>query len=81
MITSFNNISLCALRKKETIKAFKDHFRALDAAHLEHVKATPSSQVGHVLAITLLNNAKLKENALTSAKFKLISLAEDRRKS
>ena len=36
------------------------------------------SQVGEVLAITLLNNANLSEETLTNAKLQLIALAKER---
>ena len=43
-----------------------------------HGGLSSSSQVGEVLAITLLNNANLSEETLTSAKLQLISLAQAR---
>ena len=45
-----------------------------------HSNASSSSQIGEVLAITLLNNATLEEGTLTNAKLQLISLAEARSK-
>lgn len=43
-----------------------------------HSRASTSSQIGEVLAITLLNNANLEEGTLNNAKLQLISLAEAR---
>lgn len=78
MITSFNRISRRTLRKKDTINAFADSFRRFAATHLEGMNATLFSQIGQVLAISLLNNADLNVNTLTNAKIQLVSLVKDR---
>lgn len=46
--------------------------------HLQHISATPSSQVGQFLVITLLDKPNLIGNVLTNAKVQLISLAQQR---
>ncbi len=40
--------------------------------------SSPTSKVGEVLAITLLNNANLGDTTLSSAKIKLINAAQSR---
>ena len=62
------------------MSAFAMRFRGLPGKHLRYCGASSSSQTGQVLAITLLNNAKLDDILLTNEKMQLISLAEARSK-
>lgn len=78
LISSFDKVSSCRRKKNEDLSVFVSRFRGLAAEHLMHSNASTSSQVGEVLAITLLNNANLEEGTLTNAKLQLISLAEAR---
>lgn len=78
LISSFNKVTSCERKQKEDLTMFVSRFRGLAADHLVQVNASSSSQIGEVLAITLLNNAKLAEGTLTNAKMSLIALAEDR---
>ena len=79
LIDSFNQVTNCRKRRGEDLNSFVSRFQGLAAEHLMHAGATSSSQIGEVLAITLLNNAALDESTLTNAKLRLISLAESRR--
>ena len=78
LINSFHRVSTCRQKKNEDLSVFVSRFRGLAAEHLMHSNASTSSQIGEVLAITLLNNANLEERTLTNAKLQLISLAEAR---
>jgi len=78
LISSFNKVSSCRRKKNEDLSMFVSRFRGLSAEHLMHSHSSSSSQIGEVLAITLLNNANLEEGTLTNAKLQLISLAEAR---
>ena len=76
LIQSFNAVTNCRRNRSEDLGSFVSRFRGLAADHWMHGGLSSSSQVGEVLAITLLNNANLSEETLTSAKLQLISLAE-----
>ena len=78
LISSFNAVTNCRRQRNEDLGTFVSRFRGLAADHLMHGGLSSSSQVGEVLAITLLNNANLSEETLTSAKLQLISLAQAR---
>lgn len=78
LISSFNKVSSCRCKKNEELPAFVGRFRGLAAEHLMHANPSSSSQVGEVLAITLLNNANLEKATLTNAKLQLIALDEQR---
>ena len=78
LIASFNKVTSCRRRRSEDLNTFVSRFRGLAADHLMHGGLSSSSQVGEVLAITLLNNASLSDETLTNAKLQLISLAQAR---
>ena len=78
LIDSFHRVTNCRRRRNEDLRAFVPRFRGLAADHLMHGGLSSSSQVGEVLAITLLNNANLSEETLTNAKLQLIALAKER---
>ena len=78
LITSFNQVTNCRRGRNEDLGAFVSRFRGLAADHLMHGGLSPASQVGEVLAITLLNNANLSEDTLSNAKIQLINHAEAR---
>lgn len=64
-ISSFNRAMTCRRSKKEYLAVFVSRFRSLPVTHLQQGNASPSSKIGPVLSITLLNNPNLDENALT----------------
>lgn len=78
LINTYQQFMSCTRRKDERISLFASRFRGLAGKHLRYCGASASSQTGQVLAITLLNNARLDEVVLTNAKMQLISLAQDR---
>lgn len=80
LIGSFNKVSSLKRSKNEDLSMFVSRFRGAAAEHLQQTSSSPSSQIGQVMAITLLNNANLDENVLTNAKLQLIALAEERAK-
>ena len=57
LISSFNKVSMCTRRKNEDLSAFVSRFRGYAADHLMHAGVPANSQVGEILAITLLNNS------------------------
>ena len=59
LINSFNKVTSCRRLKNEDVRTFISRFQGLAAEHLMHAGETSSSQIGEVLAITLLNNADL----------------------
>lgn len=78
LITSFNKVESFRRGKEENLNRFVDRFRGLASDQLMHAGASSSSQIGEVLAITLLNNANLEEGILANANMQLTSLAEPR---
>ena len=78
LISSYQQVTSCWRDRSENLSTFVLRFRRLAAEHLLHANASSSSQIGEVLAITLLNNANLGEGTLTNAKLQLISHAEAR---
>jgi len=80
LISSFQRVTSCQRKKNEDLRLFVSRFRGLAAKHLMSANASSSSQIGEVLAITLLNNANLEDGTLTNAKVALINLAEARAK-
>ena len=81
LIATYQNVISCTRKKDERLSLFASRFRGLAGKHLRYCGASPSSQTGQVLAITLLNNARLDEIVFTNAKMQLISLAQDRAKA
>ena len=75
---SFNKVINCRRKPSEELNRFLSRYRGLAAEHVLGAGETSSSQVGEVLAITLLNNACIPETTPTNAKLQLIRLAEDR---
>ena len=80
LISSFQKVTTCRRSKNENLKVFVSRFRGLAETHLLHATASPSSQIGEVLAVTLLNNANLDEGTLINATSALITHAEAREK-
>ena len=80
LISTYQSVVSCTRKKDERLSIFASRFRGLASKHLRHCGVSPSSQTGQVLAITLLNNARLEELTLTNAKMQLIALAEERAK-
>ena len=78
LITSFHRVTNCRRHRNKDLRAFVSRFRGLAADHLMHGGLSSSSQVGEVLAITLLNNANLSEETLTNTKLQLFALAKER---
>ena len=70
----FQPIAFCRSRKTETLNQFVSRFRGLAEKHMIHVVQSQNSQIGEVLAITLLNNADLPESTLTNDKLQLKGL-------
>ena len=78
LISSFQKVTSCRCSKNEDLRVFVSRFRGLAASHLLHANASSSSQIGEVLAVTLLNNANLDEGTLMNATSALITHAEAR---
>lgn len=72
LITSFNRFTSYHRKLNGEFAVFVYRFRTLDDTHLEHKNASPSSQIGQLLAITLLNNANLDENTLTQCQLQRV---------
>lgn len=68
----------CRRKHDENLRTFVSRFCGLAAKHLIHARASPSSQTGQVLEITLLNNVNLDEGTLNNAKSDLIKYAKNR---
>lgn len=81
LIASFKNVMNCRRGNKETLPVFVSRFRGLAAKHLLHAKVSSSSQIGEVLAVTLLNNCNLDDNTLVNATSALLALADAREAS
>lgn len=77
IITSFNQVMTCCRQGNEKVTLFVSRFWRLAAEHLMLVYDSPSSQVGEVVAITLLSNSILPEAALTNANLELITRSEN----
>ena len=78
LINTYQSVISCTRKKDEHLSLFASRFRGLASNHLRYCGASPSPQTGKVLAITLLNNARLDDIVLTNAKMQLISLAQER---
>lgn len=78
LISSFNKVSACVRHKSEDLSAFVSRFRGLAAEHMMHAGVSSNSQVGEILAITLLNNSNLSEETLSNAKMQLVGMAQSK---
>ena len=78
LINTYQAVVSCTRKKDERLSLFASRFRGLAGKHLRYCGVSPYSQTGQVLAITLLNNARLDDVVLTNAKMQLISLAQTR---
>lgn len=76
---SFQTVIVCRRNPNENLSMFVSHFRGLADRNLIQAQASPSSQTGHVLAITPSNNAELDGDTLTNAKSDLINFAKNRK--
>ena len=81
LINTYQSVISCTRKKDERLSIFASRFRGLASKHLRYCGASTSSQTGQILAITLLNNARLDDIVLTNAKMQLIVLAQDRAKN
>lgn len=79
MLNSFQDVITCCRGSNETLLQFAICFNARASKHLLRAHTSPSSQVGKLFAITLLNNAQLDESTLTNAKSDLINRAKHRK--
>ena len=79
LFSSYQDVMNCGIRRDENLSNFVSHFRGLADKQLMHAHASPSSQTGQVLAITLLNNVNLDEGTLINAKSDLIKYAKNRK--
>jgi hypothetical protein len=66
----------CKRLPSERLGMFATRFWGLACTHLVHARASQDSKLGEMLAIVLINNAKLSTNAIASAKLELIRVAE-----
>ncbi len=73
LIESVNRVSNCGRQKNESLSSFVSRFSSLASDHLIHAGASPNSNVGEVLAITLLEHANLHDTTHQSAKMQLIN--------
>lgn len=78
LISSFNICKWCERKNNGDLTMFILRLGVIAADQLVQVIASSSSQIGEVLAITLLDNAKLIGGTITNAKISLISRAEER---
>lgn len=75
LILSLNKVMNCHRKNNERLPLFVSRFHGLASEHLMIADESPSSTVGEVLAITLLNNANLPQSTLINAKSELIKMA------
>ena len=80
LISSNQKVTSCRRDRNEKLSSFVSPFRGLVGKHLLHANSSFPSQIGEVLAITLLNIANLEEGMLKNARLQLISRAEAREK-
>ncbi len=60
-ILSFDNFTNYRRRMNEVLQTFASKFRGLAAEHIMHCGSDALAQTGEVLAIPLVNNAKVSE--------------------
>lgn len=78
LIYFFNRDKTCACPNNEDLSAFVPRFRELAADHPIHAVVATNSQIGEILAITLLSNSNISEETLSNAKMQLLSMAKAR---
>lgn len=78
LISLFQMVTTYRRAKTKEPSLFVPGFRGLVAKHLMCANSFSSSQIGEVLAITLLNNANLDSGTLTSTKGAPINYADSR---
>lgn len=78
LMNSFVKVQNCKRNKDMSFNSFVSKFMALASEHLIHSGGTSTSQVGEVLAFTLLNNANLEKATHQTAKMQLIQTAAER---
>jgi len=78
LIDSFVKVQGCRRRKDQAIAPYVSKFVALASKHLIYSGATSESQVGEVMAITLLNNANLDRSTHQTATMQMIQTATQR---
>lgn len=79
--TPFNKVSHFCHKNDEEISVFISRFLSAAAENLEHSNSSPSSNIGQVLAITLLKPPNLDESTIAQCNLSLISLADIRAKA
>ncbi len=75
LIDSFNRLPSCTRRPSQSLSSLVTRSTGLASEHLIQAGSSPTSTVGEVLAITMLNNANLGDTTLSSAKIQLINAA------
>ena len=78
LISTHKNVVSCIRQKNEKLVVFASRLCDLAGKHLRQTGTSSASQTGQMLAITLLNNAKLDDVTLINAKMQLVQLAKDR---
>ena len=78
LISTHKNVVSCIRQKNEKLVVFASRLCDLAGKHLRQTGTSSASQTGQMLAITLLNNAKLDDVTLINAKMQLVRLAKDR---
>jgi len=81
VMTSFVKVQNCKRPRDMKFTTYVSKFMALASEHLIHTGGTSRSQVGEVLAFTLLNNANLEKATHQTAKMQLIQTATERQQS
>jgi hypothetical protein len=78
LIKTLNDAIECKRGTTQRLSTFVSLFWGLSSTHLMHAQASQDSQLGEMLAITVINNSTLDANSLASAKLELIRAAEVR---
>ncbi len=78
LIDSFSSVSNCNRKSDESLSSIVTRLTCLASEHLVQAGSSPTSNVGKVLAITMLNNANLDEATLSIAKIEFINAGESR---
>ncbi len=78
LIDSFNRVSSCNRKPSESLSSFVTRFTGLASEHLMQAGSSPTSKVGEVLDIALMNSANIGDTTLSSAKIRLINAAQSR---
>lgn len=74
LISSYENVAVRCRENNKKLSTFVP--RVVYLLSSAHSEVSPSSQIGEVLAIALLNKEMLEEGTLTTSKLQLIAHAE-----